>query len=370
MRTRMPKFGLENAGKIAEAFTITDGFLAGEMRKFDEPELRTKATGRHLVGDKALGCVKCHNFGQFRATGVQAMNLQTMTRRLREDWFLRYLPDPQQYRPGTRMPSGFPDGRATIQDVYDGNASKQVAAIWTYLKDGDRAGIPDGLIGQMIELKPDKSPIIYRNFIEGLSPRGIAVGYPEHCHLAWDADRMALALLWHGRFLDAAMHWEGRGPGFQRPLGDHVIPWETTSPVAVLTSQDAPWPTEPARERGYRFRGYRLNAKQQPTFLYDAPELHVADFPEPVERGAEGVFRRQITLTADRDVENVYVRAGVGQRIEPQADGWHVIDGTVRLHIAAEGTAPLVRDSNGRKELLVPVRLTGGRADVVQQMEW
>lgn len=370
MRTRMPKFGLANADLLAEAFAMTDGIQAAATPTLDEPELRTKSTGRHLVGDQALGCVKCHTFGRFRATGVQAMNLQTMTRRLREDWFLRYLPDPQQYRPGTRMPSGFPDGRATIQDVYDGDASKQVAAIWTYLKDGDRAGIPDGLVGQMIELKPERSPIIYRNFIEGLSPRGIAVGYPERCHLAWDADRMALALLWHGRFLDAAMHWEGRGSGFQRPLGDHVIPWETTSPVAVLTSQDAPWPTEPAKERGYRFRGYRLNAKQQPTFVYDTPELHIADFLEPVSRGAEGAFRRQITLTADRDLENVYVRAGVGQRIEQQADGWYVIDGTVRVLVTAEGTAPLVRDSNGRKELLIPVRFSGGRAAVVQELEW
>ena len=370
LRTRMPKFGLANADRIAEAFTITDGIQAAQTSTLDEPELRTKATGRHLVGDKALGCVKCHNFGRFRATGVQAMNLQTMTRRLREDWFLRYLPDPQQYRPGTRMPTGFPDGRATIQDVYDGDANKQVAAIWTYLKDGDRAGIPDGLVGQMIELKPEQSPIIYRNFIEGLSPRGIAVGYPEHCHLAWDADRMALALLWHGRFLDAAMHWEGRGAGFQRPLGDHVIHWEATSPVAVLASHDSPWPGQPAKERGYQFRGYRLNAKQQPTFLYDTPVLHIADFPEPVPRGAEGVFRRQITLTADRDVEVVYVRAAVGQSIEPQADGWYAVDGTVRVHIAAEASEPFVRDSNGRKELLVPVRLSGGRADVVQQMEW
>jgi hypothetical protein len=366
----MPKFGLAHADQVADALIATDAVQSAQTPTVDEPELRTKSTGRHLVGDQALGCVKCHNFGRFRASGIQAMNLETMTRRLREDWFLRYLPDPQQYRPGTRMPSGFPDGRATIRDVYDGDANQQVAAIWTYLKDGDRAGIPDGLVGQMIELKPERSPIIYRNFIEGLSPRGIAVGYPEHCHLAWDADRMALALLWHGRFLDAALHWEGRGAGSQRPLGDHVIPWESTSPVAVLTSQDAPWPTEPAKERGYRFRGYRLNAKQQPTFLYDASELHVADFPEPVPRGAEGTFRRHLTLTAEGDVQNVFVRAAIGQSIEPQADGWYVIDGTVRVHIACAGSEPFVRDSNGRNELLVPARLTGGRAVIVQQLEW
>ncbi len=75
-------------------------------------------------------------------------------------------------------------------------------------------------------LTPDKQPIIYRNFIEGLSPRGIAVGYPEHVNLAWDADRLNLTLLWKNDFIDAGKHWVGRGPGFQGPLGDFVIKLE------------------------------------------------------------------------------------------------------------------------------------------------
>ncbi|MFN3484700.1 MAG: hypothetical protein ACK44W_04365, partial [Planctomycetota bacterium] len=60
---------------------------------------------------------------------------------------------------------------------------------------------------------PQDEAIIYRNFIQGAGPRAIAVGYPEHAHLAFDANHMRLALLWRGDFIDASKHWVDRGPG-------------------------------------------------------------------------------------------------------------------------------------------------------------
>jgi hypothetical protein len=322
------------------------------------------------VGDQALGCIKCHTFGRHRATGIQAMDLQTMTRRVRRDWFHRYLPNPQAYRPGTRMPSGFPDGVATVKEVYDGDMGRQVAAIWEYLSDGRRAGIPDGLGGQLIELKPETEPIIYRNFLEGLSTRGIAVGYPEKCNLAWDADRMGLALIWHGRFIDASMHWEGRGNGSQRPLGDHVMAWEESSPVAILESPDAAWSAALPKERGYKFRGYALDDQKRPTFRYDAGNLHVDDHFEPVvNESGDASFRRRVTISADGAVANVYFRAASGRSIESQPDGWYLVNESVRLHIAA-ASRPSLRNNNGVMELLVPVDLTSGSAEIVEEVMW
>jgi hypothetical protein len=369
MLTRMPRFQLANLDALVRAFVVTDRIEAADVPQSHEPEHRLKATGRQLVGEQSLGCVKCHTFGRHRATGIQALDLQTMTRRLREDWFHRYMVKPQAYRPGTRMPTGFPNGQATIRDVYDGDPRRQLAAIWAYLKDGNKAGVPEGVIGKLIELKPEQNPILYRAFLEGLSPRGIAVGYPEKCHLAWDANRMCLALLWHGRFIDASMHWEGRGDGFQRPLGDHVIRWEETAPVAVLTSTDAPWPGESPKDRGYAFRGYRLNERKQPTFLYQTPQFRVEDFPQPVARGAEGVFTRRLTITAAEPVENVYVRVAAGRKIEPQADGAFLVNGAVRVKLTSAATS-ILRESNGREELLVPLDLTTGSAEVIKEIVW
>ncbi len=369
MRTQMPKFGEGNVTHLAAAFRAMDRREETPPVEMDEPEHRVKAMGRQLVGDKGLACIKCHTLGSHRATGIQAIGLHTMHRRLRDDWFLRYLRDPNAYRPGTRMPTGFPEGQATIRDVYNGDPLRQVFAIWRYLSDGNKAGIPDGLIAQMIELKPVMRPILYRNFIEGLSPRGIAVGYPEKCHLAWDANRMCLALVWHGRFIDASMHWSGRGEGFQRPLGDHILRIEETAAIARLPSRDSPWPTAVPRESGYAFRGYRLDDYGRPTFRYDGPGFRVEDQPLPQPRGEDGYFLRRLTVAASSESEGLYFRAARGRSIEPAGPGEWRVDGAWTVRVRGGGE-PLVRESVGGRELLIPLSLAGGAIQLEQEIDW
>ncbi len=84
---------------------------------------------------------------------------------------------PAAYRPGTRMPLSFPEGKSVLGSVLEGSADAQIKAMWLYLSEGTKGKAPSGLEGEAIVLTADKQPIIYRNFIEGLSPRGIAVGY-------------------------------------------------------------------------------------------------------------------------------------------------------------------------------------------------
>jgi mono/diheme cytochrome c family protein len=369
MRTRMPRFGAPEVTALADAFKAVDQRSEALRPELAEPKSRVKSTGRFLVGDKAQACIKCHTFGEHRATGIQAINLQTMTSRIREDWFQRYLPDPARYRPGTRMPSGFVGGHSTIKDIYDGDPARQIAAIWTYLADGNKAGIPDGLIADVIELKPEATPIVYRNFIDGLSPRGIAVGYPEHTNLAWDANHLCLALVWHGRFIDASKHWTGRGAGFQTPLGDHIVKLEQTAPIAALESLDVPWPTQPPKERGYRFRGYRLDAQGRPTFRYEGPSFAVDDFPQPLAGQDEGHFDRHLTVKANGDAKQLYFLAGTGE-IKQLDDGRYGISGGATLRLRAGSATPLIRQNGGRQELLVPLVFEQGTAEIVEELVW
>ena len=373
MRTHMPRFPSAVVTGLTPQFVEVDRRTEAQLAELPEAEHRVKAVGRFLAGDKALGCVKCHTFGQHRPTGVQAIDLQTLARRVRDDWFLRYMVDPQAYRPGTRMPTGFAGGKASIRDVYDGKTDWQLTALWKYLKDGDKAGIPEGLIANVIELKPTDRPIIYRNFLEGLTPRGIAVGYPEQAHLAWDAGNGALALIWHGRFIDAGKHWEGRGPGNQVPLGDHVMKLEETNPLAVLESSAATWPTQQPRDAGYRFKGYRLDAEGRPHFLYTTPGLTVEDFPKPVaasnKQSDAGLIRTlQIKRSGESPPGELYFRAAAAASIEPQADGSFLIDRFVRVRI--KGGEAVVRESNGRRELIVPVKFHKDAAEIVEEINW
>lgn len=371
MHVRMPKFALQDADQLARSFAEVDQRTETMLATFDDAEHRVKGTGRLLVGEKGLACIKCHTFSRHRATGIQAVSLTNMTSRIRQDWFLRYLYNPAEYRPGTRMPTGFPNGQAAVRDVYEGNASKQLSAVWKYLEEGDKASIPDGLIAEMIELKPTDAPVIYRNFLDGLTPRGIAVGYPEQVNLAWDAGDLCLKKIWHGRFMDASMHWVGRGQGAQSPLGDHILSVEQTVPFAVLDSRDAAWPTESPRQSGWRFKGYVLNEQGQPSFRYNhSGGLSVTDFPLPLAREGGGAIRREFTLSLAQPVESLYFRAAVGNSIKPSTEGVYVVDGALHITVSGSGM-PFVREHAGRRELLVPITFAEGiPVKLTQEISW
>ena len=367
MTTRMPKFGEKNVGRLIDLFSQSDGRTDVDAVLFEDPDHRVIADARLMVGDQALSCIKCHYFGKHKATGIQSIDLTTMATRLRRDWFHRYLLNPQAYRPGTRMPSAWPNNKSVVPKVLHGQPSQQIEAIWMYLSDGNRAKLPSGLIARSIELKPVDRPIIYRNFISGLSARGIAVGYPEKAHLAWDAEQMNLGLIWHGAFIDASMHWVGRGQGYQTPLGDHVMRLTKGQPLAVLESPEEPWPAGSGRDAGYAFRGYKLNTDGRPAFHYEWNGISAIDFVEPVAGDAFASLSRTLQFTSDKPVYRLYFRVIAGD-IERQDDAWVVDDA---IHLTFEGAEPIIRESGGQRELLVPVPFdTAGVATFRYAMEW
>jgi hypothetical protein len=163
--------------------------------------------GRHLVGSKALGCIKCHSFAGDKGQSLGLVDMTRMPVRLRHEWFLAYVANPQAFRPGTRMPAAWPDGTTFYPDIIDGTATGQIEAVWRYLGSA-KARPPVGAGRNLIELTPTNRPIVYRNFIENAGPRAIGVGFPEGAHLAWDAEALRLALVWRGAFIDSGRHEE------------------------------------------------------------------------------------------------------------------------------------------------------------------
>lgn len=371
LQTKMPKFGGRNVGHLPAALAAVDRQPdSAPAPEFPEADYRIKAAGRHLVGGNALSCIKCHDFGPHPSQGVRAINLATMTKRLRPDWFHRYMLNPQDFRPGTRMPAPWPFGNATIRDVLNANVDLQIRAVWRYLSDGDKAAVPVGLVREPIELKPAEAPIIYRNFIEGAGTRAIGVGYPERANLAWDANDMRLALIWHGAFIDASRHWNGRGQGFETPLGDDVLPLPDGSPFARLASANDSWPKGSARDQGYRFRGYKLDDQQRPTFQYTIGNVDIEDFPVPVivEGHKYPRFQRTLTLTGGNSGETLHFRAARG-KIASDKQGMYSIDGVWTLKVSG-GETPIIRESAGLQELLVPATLNGSAQRITLEYIW
>lgn len=370
---RMPRFGAKNVSTLVEQFATADRQNDSMPEvKFGEPDYRVKAVGRHLVGGLALSCIKCHDFGTHPSTGVRAMNLTTMHQRIRPEWFYRYVLDPQVYRRGTRMPAPWPSGQATIRDVLKGDANQQIQAVWMYLSDGTKAAIPVGLIRESIELKATDEPIIYRNFIEGAGARAIGVGYPGGVNLAFDANEMRIAMIWHGAFIDASRHWTGRGQGFEPPLGDDVIPLPNRVPFIELDQPDREFPTQSARDLGYKFLGYDLDQHRRPVFKYSTPEMKIEDHIVPdLKPGKPAALQRKLRFDGKNGDRILWFRAAVGRSIEPLDGGRFRVD-----QVWSIGTdpnrpiKPLLRESVGQRELLIPVHLSKGHDEFTLQYDW
>jgi hypothetical protein len=270
------------------------------------------------------------------------------------------------------MPAPWPSGQVTIRDVLNADVNLQVQAVWMYLSDRDKAAVPSGLIREMIELKPQTEPILYRNFIEGAGSRAIGVGYPEGVNLAFDANDMRLAMIWHGAFIDASRHWTGRGAGFEPPLGDDIIPLPNRVPFLVLDKPDREFPSESGREMGYKFLGYVLDAQQRPVFRYSMPGLTVEDHFVPEKGTAKfPLLKRTLKFAGSADASQLWFRAAVAATLDAVAENRYRIDSVWSMEVAVNGSdKPLVRDAGGKKELLVPIRLNKAKGEISLRYVW
>ncbi len=367
MFTRMPRFGSQNVGHLIDALGAADPPVADHGVHTDIDERRMTAAGRKLVGAEGFSCIKCHTWGNVKATGIQSINMVTMTQRLQENWFHQYMLNPQGYRPGTRMPAAWPQGQVLLPTLLDGKALTQIHSVWEFLSAGEKAAMPVGLGSNPIVLNAYDEPVIYRNFIEGAGPRAIGVGYPEKANQAFDANNLRIALLWHGAFIDASKHWLGRGQGFQAPLGDNILKLPDGVSFAVLQDVEASWPSETAKEMGYEFRGYRLDEARRPTFLYDIKGVRVEDTLVPDSTDQFTSVTRSFKFTASSPVHNMWYRAAVGNTIEPADNGWYTIDGSWKVHLDSDAK---IRNSAGKVELLVPIQFENSKATLTQQYAW
>ena len=218
-----------------------------------------------------------------------------------------------------------------------------------------------------IPLVVGKEPVVYRNFIANAGGRPIAVGYPGGFNLAWSVDQLNVALLWRGAFMDAGRHWTDRGGGEQAPLGyDLLRPVvDVAPPFAVLTSADAEWPKSvkkadgsESRAEGYQWKGYTLDAKRFPTFLYEWNGVKVSDRYD-IEGDATGAGKLIRTLKLTGSIPpNAWLRLASGTI--QSADGAFAVDGGVfdvqgrsfenKYTVAAQGAQVAGRN------LVVPAR--------------
>jgi azurin len=179
-------------------------------------------------------------------------------------------------------------------------------------------------------------PLIYRNFIAGAGNRSIGVGFPGGLNVAWSAERMNVALIWRGAFMDAARHWNSRGGGYQPPLGYDVLrpAGELALPLLTTTDEAPEWPALDAKARpaDYVWKGYELDKQRTPTFLYEWHGMKVADHFSATGNGTttEGKLIRTVKFSGEVPA-NTLIRIATGKKIEAKGDGWLVDAGAFNL---------------------------------------
>ena len=181
----------------------------------------------------------------------------------------------------------------------------------------------------------------------------VSVGSPGQVHYTYDTHSGMLVQVWRGDYLDATPMWLDRGDGSSRPLGSVQRFGNPTLTLAKLHSTQANWVSDTTGSH-FRPKGYVLDKSNRPIFKYKVNGASVSDAIRALENG-QGVQRE---LTIENPLTNLYALLAQGSTIEETAKGLYLIDGqSYYLQLQDNGGAkPVIRNINGRQELIIPVR--------------
>lgn len=173
----------------------------------------------------------------------------------------------------------------------------------------------------------DGRAVIYRNFIQGTTARGIGVGFPGAFNIAYSADNLAPELLWSGKFIDAGHHWTDRGIGYEPPAEEDFLTLSKQKAYAFASEASTAWPQ--ASQAATRFRGYQLDKQGNPIFLVEVAGVKVFDGYEAITSPAPSLQR---TIRVDgKSTQLVSMLLFAGAIEEPQPDRFRAKGWTVQI---------------------------------------
>lgn len=352
LAVRMPVYSDEIADRLAGWFAERD-IPADEVpsiRRTRENEVGRNMWGRALVGTSGLGCINCHQLGNRKSLGIQAMDMKWMPQRLRPEWFRDYLIAPGSFRPQTKMPSFWPDGQPSLKG-FGGTPHRQIDSIWAYLLELDQSRLPEGLADRRaLRLIPEGKPLVFRTFLEGVGNHAIAVGFPDGLHAGFDAQQCRWAVAWRGDFLDAESTWEDRFTPLAKPLGDSVVQIQNhrvdEGEVAM-------------------FLGYRIDLESgAPQFQYRIGECEIDDVMVPDRLDSSRLLRTLNIVGETRERVDVELASG---RFRSFGEGkWR--DGD-RLRISVRGVSDQWITASDER-LVITLGATAAGKNVEVLYEW
>jgi len=217
------------------------------------------------------------------------------------------------------------------------------------------ASLPDPDPMPLISVTPEMQAERVRSFVQlpgenHKRTHSLSVGSPTGYHYTVDLDQMALLQVWKGDFANVTEMWHERGePQLLEPMGATLrLPAQTG--LMVLTNDGVAWP-DSVDEKTLQYKGLSLDKTGNPTIQYTLAGATVTDVTKPAPDG----LTRTLTV-GGLPGGTVYCRVAAGQTIDDMGNGLYAINDRSYFVRVDPKTKPKQRSSNGKQELLLPVK--------------
>lgn len=194
----------------------------------------------------------------------------------------------------------------------------------------------------------------------------MAVGAPGGVNYVYDLDKGELLSIWRGKFVNTTPMWYGRGESQLMEAMGNLIELGGKPSFAYLSNETNSWPTENA---DYSYQGYSIRPNGEPIIHYTISDIPIS---ETLEASADGRrLTHVVQLAPDYLSKEIWVYVAEGETIEKLPNGLYAIDDK-SYYIELEGKeTPQIRDtSDGRKEMILPLKTKGSSGVVKYSFIW
>lgn len=208
-------------------------------------------------------------------------------------------------------------------------------------------------------------PAFQRGFFkldDKIYPYAMSVGIPGGMNYAYDLSTYSVLSAWRGKYIDVSNMWTDRGETQREiPLGTPVKLIDKPNFFKLPDVSDE-WPdTVSVDDNIYTKRGYRIDEKGFPVFIYTYDNASVEDYIIP--DGKTGLVRT-ITATFTQQADDNYFLLASADLIEQLPDGSYAIDDKKYYVNPLSGIdikyLQLVRSKGGQYNLLLRLPATAG----------
>jgi glucose/arabinose dehydrogenase len=335
LKVMMPKFPLtrERAELLANHFIYHDRVPTAKAK--EEPSKADDlilAAGGKLASTEGFGCVSCHQIGKWKPDkaplNARGPELLMPGKRLRREWFERWVKNPARIVPRMEMPSL----QLPVRGVLGNKLDDQIDALWTALNTpGFSPPLPNAVrIVRKTGVKSDNErATVLTDVLEAdgkVYIKPFVIALPNRHNLLFDCETGKLVRWWTG---DAASQKTRGKSWYWEVIGENKIPddrksgietraaggdWLPPVKIGQFVVELDSW--QPFREGGVELT-YRL---QFPQDKGPPAELRVTDqilplWPTPED--PKGGFSRTVLVKNPKEARVAAIRfSGINDRFE------------------------------------------------------